>query len=145
MGSGSRPPRDRLQSRHPRLIVRAAHLNGNGFDEREVKGKASWLGQRLKKLLKGTEFEYCSGWHIRRHSMISILGQTNDRELVMSLVGHQTEMVHLGYRHSSMSAKAEALQGIDLGVSKGKRGTEGYRTTEQQCETQREMHFMLIY
>ena len=110
-----------------------AHLDGAGFDEKEVKEKASWLGQHLKMVLKDTEFEFTSGWHIHRHSMISMLGQSNDLELVMNLVGHQTEMVHLSYRHSSMSAKADAVQAIDLGVSETKRGYVG--GTEQRSNS----------
>jgi len=57
--------------------------------------------------------------------LIKVLGDANVKEANEKLDGHQTEMIHLRYKHSSMSAKAEAVKAIDLGVSETKRGTLG--------------------
>ena len=100
-----------------------AHLVGESFDEKDARAKFSWLSQHLKETLVTTEFESCSGWHIHRNSLISLLGWTNDKDFVMSLVGHETDMIHLRYRHSSMPAKADAMNRIEFDVSEAKKGT----------------------
>jgi len=48
----------------------------------------------------------------------------------MSLVGHQTGMIHLRYKHASMPVKAGAFNSIALDVSEAKRGTQAVQNEE---------------
>ncbi|MDA0591013.1 MAG: tyrosine-type recombinase/integrase [Planctomycetota bacterium] len=101
-----------------------AHLTktGTGFDEKGVRAKSHSLTDALKDALRGTEFELCSGWHIYRHSFISAVGQNLTPAQAMVLVGHQTERVHLAYRHTSIEDRSNAVAGLSF---KPKKGTEG--------------------
>jgi hypothetical protein len=91
------------------------HLTESGFDEKEERAKAEYLGHQLKEALVDTEFELCSGWHIYRHSFISAIGETLTPTQGMLLVGHHTESVHLRYRHSGSESfqKSAAVEAIN--------------------------------
>ena len=113
-----------------------AHLTESGFDEIEERSKGSWLGQQLKDALAGTEFELCSGWHIYRHSFISAIGETLTPQQAMVLVGHQTEGVHLRYRHAKRDTQAAALESLSYGSPNKNRGTEVVQNSNRQADTE---------
>ena len=114
-----------------------AHLTDVGFDEAEVRAKASWLGQQLKDALVGTEFELCSGWHIHRHSFISAIGETLTPADAMNLVGHRTGKVHLGYRHTKHDKQAAAVESLNFSSSDKKRGTEVVRNSNRPVDAEK--------
>jgi integrase len=99
------------------------HIVGDKFDEKEERAKAEALGDFLKETLAGTEFELCSGWHIHRHSFISMLAENRvDIEQARSLVGHSTNEIHLRYRHTSFESQRSTV--TDIRSFRAEKGTK---------------------
>ncbi|MDG1894313.1 MAG: tyrosine-type recombinase/integrase [Fuerstiella sp.] len=74
--------------------------------------KADWLGKQLKNALTHTEFERCSGWHVYRHSLATMLtNNCEDVETVMQIIGHKNEAIHRLYRHNESTATAHKAIG----------------------------------
>jgi integrase len=95
------------------------HLVDGIFDDAATRHKADWLGKQLKNALTGTEFELCSGWHIYRHSLATMLANNcEDVETVMQIIGHKNEAIHRLYRHNQDTATAHRAIG-DITLEKG--------------------------
>ncbi|QDV37608.1 tyrosine-type recombinase/integrase [Tautonia plasticadhaerens] len=55
---------------------------------------------RLESVLRGSRWRAIRGWHVFRHSFISILASHGvDQRVIDSFVGHQTEEMRRRYRH----------------------------------------------
>ena len=91
-----------------------SHLVGRDFDQEKESYASGYLSKCLARALKGTEFELCSGWHIHRHSLVSLmLDKGIDAETAMELVGHKTRDVHLRYRHVLETKKRAAFDKLN--------------------------------
>jgi integrase len=114
-----------------------AHIVGDKFEEKEERSKAEALGDALKEALAETEFRLCSGWHIHRHSFISMLAENKvGIEQAKSLVGHSTSAIHLRYRHDSFSGRRET---VDLVGSLREKGTQGVQNPDSRIAELQEM------
>lgn len=78
------------------------HLDGDLFDDNQNKTKSNEAGQLLRSLMKGTDFELCSGWHLHRHNFASLLvanGATAEEG--RSIIGHKSTEMFNRYGHKS--------------------------------------------
>jgi integrase len=67
----------------------------------------------LNWTLKGTKWECIPGWHVFRHSFISICAsQGIDQRMIDSWTGHQTEEMRKRYRHLFPTVQRAALQSV---------------------------------
>jgi integrase len=58
------------------------------------------MDNRLESCLRGSKWQVLKGWHVFRHSFISILASHGvDQRVIDSFVGHQTEDMRRRYRH----------------------------------------------
>jgi integrase len=58
------------------------------------------MDNRLETCVRGSKWQVLKGWHVFRHSFISILAsQGVDQRVIDSFVGHQTEEMRRRYRH----------------------------------------------
>lgn len=76
------------------------HLKDGFFNDRQTKARATKLGQLLRRLMKRTEFEFCSGWNLHRHNFASLLvanGATPEEGAV--IIGHKTTEMFKRYAH----------------------------------------------
>lgn len=61
---------------------------------------ADTMDNRLESCLRGSRWSVLKGWHVFRHSFISILASHGvDQRVIDSFVGHQTEDMRRRYRH----------------------------------------------
>lgn len=64
----------------------------------------------LKQTLAGSRWEKIAGWHVFRHSFISICASRGiDQRMIDAWVGHQTEEIRRRYRHLFPDAQLTAL------------------------------------
>lgn len=78
------------------------HLVDGFFDDRQTRTKANELGHLLKRLMRRTEFEFCSGWHLHRHNFASLLvanGATPEEGA--AVIGHKSTTMFQHYAHKS--------------------------------------------
>ena len=67
----------------------------------------------LNRTLKGTKWECIPGWHVFRHSFISIRASRGiDQRMIDAWTGHQTEEMRKRYRHLYPSVQQVALQSV---------------------------------
>lgn len=67
----------------------------------------------LNWTLKGTKWECIPGWHVFRHSFISICAsQGIDQRMIDAWTGHQTEEMRKRYRHLFPTVQRAALQSV---------------------------------
>jgi integrase len=67
----------------------------------------------FQRLTRGTKWEVIRGWHVLRHSFISICGADGvDQRLLMSWVGHLSEETHRRYLHLVPSREQQAIAGV---------------------------------
>ncbi len=112
-----------------RTTTRAVPLSSQLKDE-----MASWLSDRthrqsftngtelldaddatyhLNWTLKGTKWECIPGWHVFRHSFISICASRGiDQRMIDAWTGHQTEEMRKRYRHLFPTVQRAALQSV---------------------------------
>ena len=67
----------------------------------------------FEKVLTGTIWEVCQGWHLFRHSLASIMAcEGIDQRIIDATLGHQTEDMRKRYRHLFPSKQREALASV---------------------------------
>ena len=67
----------------------------------------------LKRTLAGSKWHVLRGWHVLRHSFISICASRGvDQRLIDSWVGHQTEEMRKRYRHLIPSMEKAAIRSV---------------------------------
>ena len=67
----------------------------------------------LNWTLKGTKWECIPGWHVFRHSFISICASRGiDQRFIDAWTGHQTEEMRKRYRHLFPNVQQMALQSV---------------------------------
>ena len=67
----------------------------------------------FKRTLKGSKWELLRGWHIFRHSFISLLASKGvDQRLIDSFVGHTTEEMRRRYRHLYPSIQQSVMAAV---------------------------------
>jgi integrase len=67
----------------------------------------------LKRTLAGSKWQVLRGWHVLRHSFISICASKSvDQRLIDSWVGHQTEEMRKRYRHLIPSTEKAAIRSV---------------------------------
>ena len=67
----------------------------------------------LNWTLKGTKWECIPGWHVFRHSFISICASRGiDQRMIDAWTGHQTEEMRKRYRHLFPNVQQVALQSV---------------------------------
>ncbi len=67
----------------------------------------------FKRTLKGSKWEILRGWHIFRHSFISLLASKGvDQRLIDSFVGHTTEEMRRRYRHLYPSVQQSVMAAV---------------------------------
>lgn len=67
----------------------------------------------LNWTLKGTKWECIPGWHVFRHSFISICASRGiDQRMIDAWTGHQTEEMRKRYRHLFPNVQQMALQSV---------------------------------
>jgi integrase len=97
-------------------------VNGK-IDQIKERTAADNLGMQLTRNLAGTEFQFTSGWHIHRHSLLTLIGSMgHDLDTAMALVNHRTRKVAEMYRHGSGSQSRDVLNQVKisgLGVDRG--------------------------
>jgi integrase len=65
----------------------------------------------LKRTLRGSKWEKLRGWHVFRHSFISLLASKGvDQRIIDEFVGHQSEEQRRRYRHLYPDVKQEAIR-----------------------------------
>src|SRR5262245_45347585 len=65
------------------------------------------------RLIRGSKWEVIRGWHVLRHSFISICAADGiDQRLLMSWVGHLSEETHRHYLHRVPSREQQAIAGV---------------------------------
>lgn len=70
----------------------------------------------FKRTLKGSKWEVLRGWHIFRHSFISLLASRGvDQRLIDSFVGHTTEDMRRRYRHLYPSVQQSVMAAVFAG------------------------------
>lgn len=70
----------------------------------------------FKQTLKGSKWEVLRGWHIFRHSFISLLASKGvDQRLIDSFVGHTTEEMRRRYRHLYPSVQQSVMAAVFAG------------------------------
>ena len=102
-----------------RRMVFAANedvLRSDGsLNEKANRKAADNLGQHLWRNLANTEFALVSGWHIHRHSLLTLLGTKGHTvEEAMAFVNHRTQKVAEMYRHVEQKQNPELLHGLDF-------------------------------
>ncbi len=66
--------------------------------------------QLFRRLFKGTKWKVVRGYHVFRHSFISILASRGtDQRIIDDLVGHSTEQQRRRYRHLFPQVKKDAI------------------------------------
>ena len=81
----------------------------------------------LKRTLAGSKWDVLRGWHVFRHSFISICASKGvDQRLIDAWVGHQTEEMRKRYRHLIPSTEKEAIRAVfgEKMRARGGRGTK---------------------
>ncbi len=69
--------------------------------------------EQFRKLVRGTEWDVLKGWHVLRHSFISICaGEGVDQRVLQSWVGHLSAATHKRYTHLIPSREREILAGV---------------------------------
>jgi integrase len=67
----------------------------------------------FKRTLKGSKWQLLRGWHIFRHSFISLLASKGvDQRLIDSFVGHTTEEMRRRYRHLYPSIQQSVMAAV---------------------------------
>jgi len=67
----------------------------------------------FKRTLKGSKWQVLRGWHIFRHSFISLLASKGvDQRLIDSFVGHTTEEMRRRYRHLYPSTQQSVMAAV---------------------------------
>jgi integrase len=67
----------------------------------------------FQRLVRGSKWEVIRGWHVLRHSFISICAADGiDQRLLMSWVGHLSEETHRRYLHLVPSREQQAIAGV---------------------------------
>lgn len=67
----------------------------------------------FKRTLAGSEWSVLRGWHVLRHSFISLCAMRGvDQRLIDAWVGHTTEEMRRRYRHLYPSAEQDAIQHV---------------------------------
>jgi integrase len=85
------------------------------LNEKANRKAADNLGQHLWRNLANTEFALVSGWHIHRHSLLTLLGEKGHTvEEAMAFVNHRTRKVAEMYRHIEQKQNPELLHGLDF-------------------------------
>jgi len=85
------------------------------IDEKANRKAADNLGRHLWRNLANTEFALVSGWHIHRHSLLTLLGSNGHTiEEAMTFVNHRTKRVAEMYRHVEPKRNPELLSGLDF-------------------------------
>lgn len=65
----------------------------------------------LKKTLEGSKWEALKGWHVLRHSYISLLANAGtDQRIIQDICGHMTDEMQRRYAHLYPSTKQEAIK-----------------------------------
>jgi integrase len=91
-------------------------VNGK-IDEQKERTAADGLGKLLRRHLAGSEFQYCSGWHLHRHSLLTLIESKGyDLETAMALVNHRNRKVAQMYRHGGNSQTREVLNQVKISV-----------------------------
>ena len=89
------------------------HLTADGFNEDTVRGKASYLTEKINEALKDTKWEHAAGWHIYRHTLASqLLMAGYSQTEVMNLIGWCSEEMARKYQHTTHAHKAAMVNGI---------------------------------
>lgn len=67
----------------------------------------------FQRLIRGSKWEVLRGWHVLRHSFISICAADGiDQRLLMSWVGHLSEETHRRYLHLVPSREQQAIAAV---------------------------------
>jgi integrase len=67
----------------------------------------------FKRTLKGSKWSVLRGWHVFRHSFISLLASKGvDQRLIDSFVGHTTEEMRKRYRHLYPSTQQSVIAAV---------------------------------
>jgi len=70
----------------------------------------------FKRTLRGSKWDVLRGWHIFRHSFISLLASKGvDQRLIDSFVGHTTEDMRRRYRHLYPSIQQSVMAAVFVG------------------------------
>lgn len=90
------------------------HLQGRtgtyAFSEAEERLSVDSATRLLKQALAGSRWEKIAGWHVFRHSFISICASRGtDQRMIDAWSGHQTEEMRRRYRHLFPDAQQAAI------------------------------------
>jgi integrase len=67
----------------------------------------------LERVVAGTPWSCIRGWHLFRHSFVSILAvEGKDQRMIDAMTGHQTEEMRARYRHLAPSSRQAALDSV---------------------------------
>jgi integrase len=69
--------------------------------------------EQFRKLVRGTKWDVLKGWHVLRHSFISICAaESVDQRVLQSWVGHLSAATHKRYTHLIPSREQEIISSV---------------------------------
>jgi len=93
------------------------HYTNGEFDEKRVTHKANRLGQLSRRVMRYWKFPYVSGFHMYRHSLVSLLHEQGfPVEQIADMIGHQNVKVTGMYTHESLQKKLEQRADMLAGI-----------------------------
>ena len=71
------------------------------------------LYEQFRKLVRGTKWDVMKGWHVLRHSFISICAAAGvDQRVLQGWVGHLSAATHKRYTHLIPSREREIIGSV---------------------------------
>ena len=69
--------------------------------------------EQFRKLVRGTKWDVLKGWHVLRHSFISICAAAGvDQRVLQGWVGHLSAATHKRYTHLIPSREREIIGSV---------------------------------
>jgi integrase len=98
-------------AKHPGGQVMFAQVMG---EAKEVKGLTQHIAyEQFRRLVRGSKWDVLKGWHVLRHSFISICAAEGvDQRVLQSWVGHLSAATHKRYTHLIPSREQQIIASV---------------------------------
>jgi len=84
-----------------------------GPDEQPEPLKPMMAYDQFRRLVRGSKWDVLKGWHVLRHSFISVCAAKNvDQRVLQSWVGHLSAATHKRYTHLVPSVEQSIMAGV---------------------------------